>query len=790
MKLRHKLLLAFLLLAVVPLAAVVALFQLSFTPQAERLVGSRLQDNAAQTAQLLDEFVATCVRDFRALAAAEEMVSDSPAVVADHLARHTHAYPHFRRVMLADTSGVIVASSDPGTTGRRLVELHGELADDFRTVLQHPPGRMQVSDLTDLADAAAPDAPPPLDLQLLLRVQDEAGRPRGVLVAVMESRRLLEQIDDIDRRMPAEVPGYLLDRGGRVLLTRDASANPLGAYPDVEPVLEHLRATNWHGEGWLTQPHVHEQEVLTAYAVTSEFGDNRAGRWLVVLRAPRHVVMAPVDFITSRVLALLLGVLAVAAGVSFWLARPVTDLARLVERLRKGDLSARALVARRGEAGLVARELNEMAAAVQHRTRQLTESEAKWRTLFDEATDGLILVDPATQTFRQVNRSICRMLGTTEAELVARGLDGIPPAEQLPAVQETFARMGLGTQKAAVLPLLRKHGGVLLADVTASILEVGGQRLLLAAFRDITERRRMEESLRQNEERLQLSLHAAKAGIWDWDIPADRTVWSARCYALYGLPPSADPLKLEGWLALVHPDDRDRVAERARQTLAERRTAFAQEYRIVHPQEGLRWLSDTGQVTFDAAGTPLRAIGLIFDVTERKQAEAELERMRVLLSEGLRIARCGVFEYVPATGEMIWSEEQFRIYGLPPGPRSPSFHDLVHEHLHPADAARVEQAFQAAVQGGATFDIEHRIVRHDGTVRDVHDVAHPYFDAQGKVLKYTGATLDVTERKRTQETLDEARRRLETIVTSSTAMLYACQATGNFDATFVSRNFQ
>ena len=135
------------------------------------------------------------------------------------------------------------------------------------------------------------------------------------------------------------------------------------------------------------------------------------------------------------------------------------------------------------------------------------------------------------------------------------------------------------------------------------------------------------------------------------------------------------------------------------------------------------------------------------------QAEEILENMRNILAEGQKIAHLGSFEYLAATGETVWSDEEFRIYGLEPGQHSPSYADLMQRHFHPDDAARVDQKFTATLQNGSIYEIEHRIKRPDGSVRDLYNKALPYFDENGKLVRYIGATLDITERKQAEEAL-------------------------------------
>ena len=144
------------------------------------------------------------------------------------------------------------------------------------------------------------------------------------------------------------------------------------------------------------------------------------------------------------------------------------------------------------------------------------------------------------------------------------------------------------------------------------------------------------------------------------------------------------------------------------------------------------------------------------DITERKQAEQELERMRNLLAEGQRVAHVGSFEYVAATRTTVWSEEEYRIYGLDPAGPSPAYDVMLAKCIHPDDAALLHQTFSAAMQSNSVYELEHRIVRPDGSVRWVYDRALPYFDDSGKLLRYVGATLDITERKQAEEALRES----------------------------------
>jgi two-component system, chemotaxis family, CheB/CheR fusion protein len=140
---------------------------------------------------------------------------------------------------------------------------------------------------------------------------------------------------------------------------------------------------------------------------------------------------------------------------------------------------------------------------------------------------------------------------------------------------------------------------------------------------------------------------------------------------------------------------------------------------------------------------------------ERKRAEEALEHARSMLAEAQRIAHLGSFEYVAATRLTVWSEEEYRIYGLDPAGPSPAYDVMLGKWIHPEDAALLDETFTKAMQERSIYELEHRIVRPDGSVRWVYDRAHPYFDETGNLMRYVGATLDITERKRAEQALRE-----------------------------------
>jgi PAS domain S-box-containing protein len=129
---------------------------------------------------------------------------------------------------------------------------------------------------------------------------------------------------------------------------------------------------------------------------------------------------------------------------------------------------------------------------------------------------------------------------------------------------------------------------------------------------------------------------------------------------------------------------------------------------------------------------------------QRKLAEGALHRSQAYLAEAQRLSRTGSFGWQVATGELVWSEETFRIFQI--DPKTKPTVELVLQRVHPDDATLVKETIERASREGEDFDFEHRLLMPDGSVKHVRIVAHGGRDESGK-LEFVGAVMDVTQAK-------------------------------------------
>ena len=390
----------------------------------------------------------------------------------------------------------------------------------------------------------------------------------------------------------------------------------------------------------------------------------------------------------------------------------------------------------------------------------LKASEQRFRTLFEEAGAGITLLDLKPGSPVETNRAMQTMLGATPEELgTVETFTSMTAELDREEDRKLFVALGHGK-----LDTLRQEKHFILRDgrsVWANVIFTllrdaeGNPQSVISIHEDITERKLALEELKAKQELLDLAQKAARAIAFDWQIQKDVNTWSPEQEALYGLASGAFDGTYQSWKKLIYPADWPAVVKALE--IGRKTGDISAEYRVVWPDGSIHWLMAKGQMFLDEDRKPRRMVGFTADITDRKLVEEELRRSEAFLAEGQHLARLGNFSWRLSTGEIMWSEQLYRIFGFQSG--TPVTLELIGTRVHPDDMPTLFDMVEKAERGVSDFEYEHRLLMPDGSIKHLHLIAHRTKD-QSDDPEYIGAVQDVTQRRVAEEALSNARSEL------------------------------
>ncbi|WP_165185199.1 PAS domain-containing sensor histidine kinase [Caulobacter soli] len=270
---------------------------------------------------------------------------------------------------------------------------------------------------------------------------------------------------------------------------------------------------------------------------------------------------------------------------------------------------------------------------------------------------------------------------------------------------------------------------------------------------DITERKRIEQALEAAEADIRIAVDAAGLGRWDHYPQTGRRFWDKRCREIYGLPDeTTTESPLTSLERLIHPDDLQPTMDAVRRaTDPAGDNMLNREYRIRRANDGaVRWVETCGQAFFEN-GQCVRFVGVVSDVTERKEAEADQMLREATMALALDAGNVGTWDYDVRKRLLRWSERGYGMFGMAPGAEVGL--DDFYAAMHSDDREATRQALLAAMNPAvrADIDVEYRTIgRDDRQERWISAKGRGFFDEAGKPARVVGATVDITERKKAE----------------------------------------
>ena len=385
---------------------------------------------------------------------------------------------------------------------------------------------------------------------------------------------------------------------------------------------------------------------------------------------------------------------------------------------------------------------------------ELRASEQRFRVAAEAMLDALAILSPVRDRegeivdfrLRYVNAACCALLGFDRERLLDHGVGELFP--QFPGSEqfEVYRQVAVTGQpyRSEEVQLPTAWAGTTLASRRFdTVIASMGEELVVSA-RDVTERKQDEQELRLRAELLDL---AHDAVIVRDPVDSRVTFWNRGAEAIYGYTRAeAVDRVTHALLATVFPESEEAVGEalaREGRWVGELcHTRKDGEVIVVSSRQALQRRED---------GQPQAIIELNSDITERKRAEEQLARTAGVLERTQEISKTGGWEYDVATGNLTWTDEVYRIYGLARASDSPEVARAI-AAFDSDSAAIIEAAFARLVADGEPYDLELGLVRADGERIWVRTVGRPVIE-DGRVVRVGGNIADITDRKRAEQEL-------------------------------------
>jgi PAS domain S-box-containing protein len=279
----------------------------------------------------------------------------------------------------------------------------------------------------------------------------------------------------------------------------------------------------------------------------------------------------------------------------------------------------------------------------------------------------------------------------------------------------------------------------------------------------ITERVWAEEAMIRSEALLSKSQEIAHIGSWERDLVANRLTWSHEVYRIFGVLPEEFTPSVEAFFEAVHPDDRETVNAVYSESVREGRDTFEIEHRLVRGDNGeVRFVLEKCEHVKDAVGSIVRSVGMVQDITERRQAEAELRESEERYRSLVETTSDWIWE-VDAEARYVYASDKVReLLGYTPEEvigRTPF--DLMPE----PEARRLESQFMGIVAQWLPFAaLENTNLHKNGRAVVLETSGVPLFGPNGEFRGYRGMDRDITERKRTEEALRESEEKYRRLI--------------------------
>jgi PAS domain S-box-containing protein len=413
----------------------------------------------------------------------------------------------------------------------------------------------------------------------------------------------------------------------------------------------------------------------------------------------------------------------------------------------------------------------------------LRASEARKRAIVETAVDGIVTIDERG-TIESFNPAAERLFGYTAAEVVGRNIKILMPEPYL-RDHDDFLERYLRTGEKRVIGVgrdvegRRKGGSVFPISLAVSEVVLGGKRSFTGIVHDLSQRKETEEALDRERQRLSAMFRSASAGIVQLDGEMRFSFTNDRFCEIVGR--ARGEVLSAGYNDFTHEQDRAQVSV-VMETLSYS-DEFSLETRYVRPDGSIVWVHNSVSAIRDSAGALAGAVAVCIDITDRKRAEDALAETESRFRTVSNNAPVLIWMAGPDK-QCTWFNDPWLRF------RGRTLDEEIGygwaEGVHPEDLDRVVRTYEDAFDRREAYEMEYRLLHHDGTYRWIVDRGAPLYTPGGEFTGYVGGCIDIEERKRAAE----AELRAAAAVRREQALLDAMFRALPIGLTFIDRDYR
>lgn len=438
-----------------------------------------------------------------------------------------------------------------------------------------------------------------------------------------------------------------------------------------------------------------------------------------------------------------------------------------------------------------------MIIALEGRTGQLADHGKLFQVIFEQAAVGVALVSTSNGKFLKINKKYCDIVGYSEEEMLNKDFQSITCPEDVKSDLEIIGLLKSGKIRefSREKRYIRKNGDIVWVNATVSPMWDPGKQpsYHITVVQDVTERKRAEQKLIESENELVTSRamlikaeEIGNMGAWELDLDTNDLTWSKEVYNIYGLDPRSGKPKYEFVINTLAPESKNDFLKAIDDALKWRKP-FDIDFIIIRPDRTRTYAYTKGEVIFDREGHPIKMFGMVQDITMRKQVEEKLKNVTLKA----RSEKNKSDAIISALGDGIIIQDknykiiyqnniQSEIYGEHNG-------ELCYKVYEGRDTICEDCPVEKTFKDGKIHRSE-RTYLIGGRISYFDLISSPLRDTEGNIIAGIKIVRDITEKRQAEEEVRATKDRLQFLLSSSPAVIYTCNAFGDFGYTYISEN--